>query len=139
VIGGKLKGQSINTESSSDYHRSIGKTTIAPEVLLTIARLATLDVPGVSRMGNMPGNANRLFSRSSGEGVHIEIKDDIVSADLYVILKNDINIRDVSRNIQYDVARAISEMVGMPVDRVNIHIEDIDYLSETDQGNPQEA
>jgi len=44
-----------------------------------------------------------------------------------VILKNDVNVREVSRMIQQEVNRAISEMVGMQVGRVNVHIEDIDY------------
>ena len=110
-----------------------GKTTIAPEVLLTIARLTTLDVPGVSRMGSAPGGVNRLFNRGAGEGVQIEIKDnDAVYADLFVILKSDVNMRDVSRKIQDRVARAVSDMVGMQVGRVNVHIEDIDFPSETE-------
>jgi uncharacterized alkaline shock family protein YloU len=108
-----------------------GKTTIAPEVLLTIARLTTLSVPGVSRMSSVPGGVNRLFSRGVGEGVRIVIQeDDSVYADLYVILKNDVNIRDVGRSIQQQVARAISETVGMQVGRVNVHVEDIDYPGE---------
>jgi uncharacterized alkaline shock family protein YloU len=111
----------------SDYSEMTGKTTIAPEVLLTIARLTTLSVPGVSRMDAVPGGVNRLFNRGQGEGVRIDIKDDAVSMDLYVILKNDINIREVSRTIQHNVARAITEMVGMQMGRVNVHIQDIDY------------
>jgi len=102
-------------------------------VLLTIARLTTLNVAGVSRMSSLPGGVNRLFNRGIGEGVRIDIQDNqVVNADLYVILKNDVNIRDVSRNIQHSVARAISEMVGMRVGRVNVHIEDIDYPVETE-------
>ena len=114
-----------------DYPDATGKTTIAPEVLLTIARLTTLDVTGVSRMSSVPGGVNRLFNRGISEGVRIDIKeDDTVFADLFVILENDVNIRDVSREIQHKVARAISEMVGMQVGRVNVHIEDIDYPTE---------
>ncbi|HCB01363.1 MAG TPA: Asp23/Gls24 family envelope stress response protein, partial [Anaerolineae bacterium] len=37
------------------------------------------------------------------------------------------NIREVSRNVQQNVTRAINEIVGMDVGEVNIHIEDIDY------------
>ena len=117
-------------KSLSEYRTTVGKTTIAPEVLLTIARLTTLSVTGVSRMSTIPGGANRLFKRGFSEGVRIDIQDDIVSADLYVILSNDVNIRNVSRTIQQKVARAISEMVGMQVGRVNVHIEDIDYPEE---------
>lgn len=110
-----------------------GKTTIALEVLLTIARLTTLNVTGVSRLAHVPVvGVNRIFKRAHiQEGVQIEIVDDLVFIDLYVILKHDVNVRDVSRNIQNDVARAITEMVGMHVGSVNIHIEDIDYPPES--------
>jgi uncharacterized alkaline shock family protein YloU len=70
---------------------------------------------------------NRLFKRSQSEGVVIDVRDDLVFADLYLILANNVNIRDVGRNVQREVARAISEMVGMQVGRVNIHVDDIDY------------
>jgi uncharacterized alkaline shock family protein YloU len=46
---------------------------------------------------------------------------------LHLVLQQDVNIREVSRNVQQNVARAIQEMVGMDVGYVNIHIEDIDY------------
>lgn len=104
-----------------------GTTTIAPEVLLTIARLTTLRVDGVSRLSTVPAGVNRLIKRGYGEGVRINITDNTVSADIHVILENDVNIRDISRCIQGDIARAISEMVGMDVGYINIHVDDIDY------------
>jgi len=122
----------------SDTTRPPGKTTIAPSVLLTIARLTTLDIEGVSRMCPIPGGVNRIFApgalnqRGSGEGVRIRIEDDRAYTDLSVVLDHDVNVREVSRNIQNDVARAISEMVGMEVGRVNVHIEDIDYPPEAE-------
>ena len=111
----------------SESTRPPGKTTIAPNVLLTIARLSTLDVEGVSHMSPRPGGVNRMFQRGYDEGVCIRIEDDRVYADLFVILMNDTNVREVSRNIQNQVSRAITEMVGMEVGRVNVHIEDIQY------------
>lgn len=111
----------------TEHLPSEGKTTIAPDVLLTIARLTTLGVPGVSRLSPMPGGVDSLFTRGANEGVRIIVESNTVYVDLYVILMKDVNVRDVSRLIQYQVARAISEMVGMDVGRVNIHIEDIDY------------
>ena len=111
---------------------SEGKTTIAPEVLLTIARLTTGNITGVSRLSPVPSAAlQRLIKRGHAtEGVAIEIENGMVFTDVFVVLKSDINVRDVSRNIQRNVARAISDMVGMQVGRVNIHIEDIDYPQE---------
>ena len=104
-----------------------GKTTVSPDVLVTIARLSTLSVPGVSRLAPVPGGVNRLFRRGSGDGVRIETEENAVFADLYFIVKQDVNIREVSRNVQKQVARAVEEMVGMDVGHINIHIEDIDY------------
>ena len=104
-----------------------GKTTVSPDVLVTIARLSTLGVPGVSRMAAVSGGVNRLFRRGIGDGVRIETEENAVFVDLYVALKQDVNIREVSRNIQKQVARAVQEMVGMEIGHVNIHIEDIDY------------
>jgi uncharacterized alkaline shock family protein YloU len=115
----------------SDIEASQGKTTIAPEVLLTIAQLSTLNVEGVSRLSHVQTPVNQLLKRSQKrEGVVIEVVDDVVYIDIYVVLTSNVNVRDVSHTIQHEVSRAISEMVGMSVGRVNIHIEDIDYPSE---------
>jgi len=116
-----------------DDDPSQGTTTIAPDVLLTIAQLTTLNVTGVSRLSHVQTQVNQLLKRTQKrEGVLIEVVDDVVYADIYVVLKNDVNVRDVSHNIQYEVSRAISDMVGMSVGRVNIHIEDIDYPPEAE-------
>ena len=103
------------------------KTTIAPDVLITIARLSALSVPGVSYMAQVTGGVNRLFKRGIHDGVRIEVEDNVIVANLYLVLHKDVNIREVSRNVQGQVARALQEMVGMDVGEVQIHIEDIDY------------
>jgi len=129
----------VTKDPTNVEYQGAGKTTIAPDVLLAVARLTTLNVPGVRRMGNVPVQAKNLITRSAAEGVHLNIKDEVVSADLYVILDHDVNIRDVSRQIQRNVARAVSEMVGMQIGRVNIHIEDIDYPLESEPEASHEA
>ncbi|HIE25373.1 MAG TPA: Asp23/Gls24 family envelope stress response protein [Anaerolineales bacterium] len=109
--------------------RPPGKTTVAPEVLAEIARKATLKVKGVSTMAP---NVKRLFRRGLGvaDGVKIAVEADIVYVDLYVIFENNVNIRNISRTVQQKVTRAITEMVGMDVAEVNIHIENIAYEDE---------
>ena len=110
----------------TDY-TSQGKTTVAPDVLVTIARLSALSVPGVSRMANVSGGVNKLFKRGVHDGVRIEVEDNVIVANLYLVLKPDVNIREVSREVQQQVARALQEMVGMDIGEIEIHIEDIDY------------
>jgi uncharacterized alkaline shock family protein YloU len=120
----------MDAQPSAEYTQ--GRTTVAPEVLLTIARLTALNAPGVCRLSEAPASVNRLFKRSTtGDGVQINIQGDVVSVELYLVLKNNVNIRDVSRQVQRNVSRAISEMVGMQVDRVNVYVEDIHYPEES--------
>jgi uncharacterized alkaline shock family protein YloU len=93
---------------------------------VTITRLSALSVSGVSRMAQVPGGVNRLFKRGLGDGVRIEVRDNVVTANLYLILQQHVNMREVSRNVQNQVARALQEMVGMDIGGIEIHIEDVD-------------
>jgi uncharacterized alkaline shock family protein YloU len=112
----------------ADSH-STGKTTLTPDVLLTIARMAALEVEGVKAMAPVKGGVNSLFRRGL-EGVRMTIEDNIVLVELYLVLNSDVNIREVSRKVQQAVSRAIVEMTGLEVGHVNIHIEDIYYQAE---------
>ncbi len=107
-----------------------GKITVAPDVLVTIARMAALSVPGVSGMANVTGGVNRLFKRGVSDGVRIEVEDNTIVASLYLVLQPDVNIREVGRNVQVQVARALQEMTGMDVAEIEIHIEDIQFSNE---------
>ena len=110
--------------------KTYGKTTIAPDVLVSIAQLATLGVDGVSHLTAGSRDVNTLFKKGINEGVNISVEDNVVYVDLYVVLKRNYNVRDVSHTIQNQVARSISEMVGMEIGRINIHVEDIDFGKE---------
>jgi uncharacterized alkaline shock family protein YloU len=112
----------------SKYH-SPGKTTLSPDVLLTIARQAALEVEGVSAMAPVRGGVNSLFGRGN-DGVRMSVEDSNVFVDLYLVVDQNVNIRETSRMVQQKVARAIAEMTGLEVGHVNIHIEDIHYPSE---------
>ncbi len=113
--------------------RRHGKTTIAPEVLITIARLSALGVDGVARLVPAPGRVDALFQRGAREGVQLRVKNNSVAVDLHVALYHDASAHDVSRAVQTEVARAIEDMVGMDIEYVNVHIDDIDF------GQPEAA
>jgi uncharacterized alkaline shock family protein YloU len=100
----------------------LGKVIIAPGVLVTIAKLTTLSVPGVARM-----SAGRIIGRGGiREGVKIEVEDNSVGVDLYIVAEHDVNMLQLGQRIQSEVARAIKEIVGMEVSEVNVHIEDVE-------------
>lgn len=112
----------------------LGKVIIAPNVLVTIAKLTTLSVPGVAKMSpGWSGGVNRLLGRTGpSEGVNIDVEDDIVSVDLYIIVEAGAEMLRLSRQIQAKVTRAIKDMVGMPVKEVNVHIQDVESPPGTD-------
>jgi uncharacterized alkaline shock family protein YloU len=113
----------------SDYQPA-GKTTLTPDVLLTIARMAALEVEGVSRMATVKGGVNNLFRRGI-DGVRIAVEDNNAFIDLFLVLVGDVHIREVSRQVQQAVTRAIAEITGLEVGHVNIHVEDIDFQTES--------
>ncbi len=105
--------------------RNPDSTTIAPDVLHSIARLTALKVPGVHAT-----NARR----GAPEGVQIKVTDNLVDVDIYLILEKDVNLRQVSREVQTAISRSIEEMVGMQAGTINIHIEDIYFPPADGQG-----
>ena len=113
---------------TSEY-QSTGKTTLTHDVLLTIARMAALEVEGVHGMASVKGGVKGLLGRGS-DGVLMNMEDNNVFVDLFLVLESEVNIREVSRTVQLKVARALTEMTGLDAGHINIHIEDIHYKAE---------
>jgi uncharacterized alkaline shock family protein YloU len=107
--------------------KEVGKTTISPEVLHKIARLTTLSVQGVSRMADFGGNLEKFLGKEEFKGIKVDLRNGKAFVEIFVVLMSNFNVRDVSREIQARVSRAISEMVGMEVGGVTIHVMDIDF------------
>lgn len=112
---------------SDSTSESRDRTTVAPEVLITIARRAALDVEGVTGLARVSGRVNRLFRRASVDGVRIEVKDDVVNAEIYLVLKAGMNLREVSREVQQAVSRSMEDIIGLEVGHININIEDVTF------------
>lgn len=102
-----------------------GLVMISPQVLTTIARQATLNVPGVVSMS--PGVTFDRFLRrgKDRQGVRVSVEEGTVSIDLFIIVEPQVNMLRLGQEIQREVTRAIQELVGMAVREVNVHIEDV--------------
>ncbi|HSM57277.1 MAG TPA: Asp23/Gls24 family envelope stress response protein [Candidatus Sulfomarinibacteraceae bacterium] len=112
----------------SEENESIGRIEIAPEVLITIVRKALLDIKGVRTTAPIPSDVAHLFKRSPrNDGVVLHYKNHRLTFDVYVYMDPNVNLRETSRAIQVAVVEAIDKMVGIPVDAVNVHVEDVVY------------
>ena len=117
----------------SEPTRPPGETTVSADVLIDIVRLATLSVPGVKSLAPVPGGVNRLFLKGGAEGVQLSIHGEVVDAAVYVILDMHHEVLKVSHLIQQKVGRAISEMVGMEVGVIDVHVEDMIFESQGEE------
>ena len=108
-------------KSYNMYEESQGTITISTTVLNTIARLTTLSVPGVARMGNN-GHCCRPAS-----GTNVKVVSGKVKADIYIVVRSDANFYETGQKIQHDVTRSINEIVGMDVQAINVYIQDVEY------------
>lgn len=106
--------------------KPLGSTTIAPSVINTIARLTTLATPGVSRMTPTVVLNHIPAARQEFEGVKVQVEDGKIFVDLFVVIGSSENVKLVAEAVQKRVERAIVEMVGMEVAKIDVHITDID-------------
>lgn len=106
----------------------LGTVRIAPGVLATIARLTALSVPGVSRLCAAPVRSVGSLWGGHGPnaGVRVDVVDDAVVIDIYVVATPDASMLPLGREVQSRVTRAVHDMVGMPVRAVNVYIRDIE-------------
>lgn len=103
-----------------------GVVRVAREVLSTIVIKAALQAVGVVRMAHSGDQWSRLLGREvPKQGVALVIKDNAVSADLYIVVAAGSSIVDVGSAVQEEVASAVEHMVGMQVREVNVYIQDV--------------
>lgn len=124
------------TNSAYNQGVSLGRIEVVPEVLMTIAYHTALKVEGVARMAEAPaGMLRRYRRRPRHNGVLLDMRDDQIALDLYVVMAPQVNIMEISRNLQAAVMEAMDRMVGVPVTTVNVHVEDVTYqASDKNQG-----
>ncbi|HLQ29876.1 MAG TPA: Asp23/Gls24 family envelope stress response protein [Ktedonobacteraceae bacterium] len=105
---------------------SPGVVRVARQVLSTIVISTALQIPGVVRMAQASDQWSRLLGREvPRQGVTLSIKDNTVTADLYIVVASSVNIVNVGSAVQEEVASAIEHMVGMQVREVNVYIQDV--------------
>ena len=107
---------------------SMGRIEVAPEVLATIAQYAVRRVEGFSEMAPIPPYIANMFRRATRQdGIVLDIIENRARFNIYVIMEPQVNVLEASRKMQTAVTEAIDTLVGIPVDAVNVHVEDVAY------------
>ena len=81
-------------------------------------------------MAPIPAHIARVFQRATRQdGIVLDVVDSRVRFNIYVIMEPQVNVLDASREIQAAVTEAIDTLVGVPVEAVNVHVEDVAYAA----------
>ncbi|MBQ8599351.1 MAG: Asp23/Gls24 family envelope stress response protein [Oscillospiraceae bacterium] len=115
-----------------------GSLKISQDVIAAIAKHAVEEISGIHSLtaSRLPikniGNISRTnLSRISTKPVLINLTDDTAVIDISVIVKAGCKIRTVAEEMQKAVKDAVQTMCGITVSKVNVHVEGIQFETET--------
>ena len=103
---------------------ALGKVEIAPEVIEVIAGIAATEVDGVYAMrGNFAtGVVERFGKKAHNKGIKVELLDDGVSIDVYVLLNFGFSIPQVAQQLQTNIRQTLTNMTALELKEVNVHV-----------------
>lgn len=115
---------------------TLGTVEIAPEVIEVIAGIAATEVEELFAMrGNFAsGVAERLGKKAHSKGVKVELTDNGVIIDIYVILKFGVSIPVVAQKLQTNIRQTIANMTAIELEEINVHVVGIQMKDFPDEG-----
>lgn len=106
----------------------LGKIEVSPTAIASLASQAVLECYGVVGMATKDlasGIVKILAPASHRRGVDIDIGNDRIVIDLYVVIEYGTRIATVAQNIQSAVKYTVEKALGVPVVAVNVHVQDL--------------
>ncbi len=100
------------------------------EVVSIIAGVAATEVEGIAGMVNVPNSGLLGKNRNVTKGVKVEIGTQEASVDLYVTVEYGKPIQKAAHEAQEAVRKAIEEMTGLHVVRVDVHVQGVSFEKE---------
>jgi uncharacterized alkaline shock family protein YloU len=116
-------------EEGRSLPSELGSVRIADEVVSIIAGLAATEIDGVAGMsgGIAGGIAEALGKKNFSKGVKVDVGEEEATVDLFLIVRFGSRIPDVAWAVQENVKRAIENMTGLKVVRVNVHVQGVNF------------
>lgn len=129
-------------ENSAKEINGFGSVRIADDVVAIIAGIAATEVSGVAGMsGGIAGGITEILGKKNlSKGVKVKIEEKETFIDLYMIVNYGVKIHEVSREVQDKVKQAVSNMTGLNIGFINIHIQGIKFGEEqiSEEKQPEE-
>jgi uncharacterized alkaline shock family protein YloU len=106
---------------------ALGVTRVANDVVAWIAALTALQVGGVNAMYRPSGQSiDRILRRRvAHRGARVELRDDGLRIDLWIVMEAGANVAAVGAEVQGAVGDAIRRMLGLPLAAVNVFVSEV--------------
>lgn len=114
--------------SNINKSRNSGNLVISEDVIASIAVNASKDVEGVSGFAPRPVNLQNFykFSDSASKYVDVIMSDTDIKVHIYLKVKQDAKIQQLSEQVQQNIKNAVQNMTGTMVSEVDVTISTVD-------------
>ncbi|SES82777.1 Uncharacterized conserved protein YloU, alkaline shock protein (Asp23) family [Oceanobacillus limi] len=102
----------------------LGTVEIAPEVIEVITGIAASEVDGLYTMrGNFAsGVVERLGKKTHSKGVKVELTENGIVIDLFVVLNFGVSIPKVAQKLQENIRQTLKTMTALEIAEINVHV-----------------
>ena len=111
-----------------------GMMKISDDVIATIARIAALEIPGVTEVtSTFSGEIKGFFGnkKSQARGIDVKIEEDKMTVDISITVQYGNKIPDIACAVQDTVTSNIESMTGYTVSAVNVNVVGINFEPQT--------
>lgn len=117
----------------------LGKVEIAPDVIEIIAGIAASEVEGISSMrGSFASDVVERFGKKShSKGVKVELTNQDIIIDLFVVIDFGVSIPKVAEKLQTNIRQTLKNMIALDVSEINVHVVGIQMEQEKSENNDE--
>lgn len=112
-----------------------GKVSCNKDILLSIINLAAKEIAGVSSLCENFGSTikKKFFNKYYEEGVKVNYVNDGIIVNIYLNVLFGYSVTDIAYRVQENVKNAITSMMDIKVNSINIHVMGVDFKKDGEQ------
>lgn len=116
-----------------EIKNEFGSIGISEDVIATLAGSTAVESYGIVGMASKSqvrdGVSELLGIENYSRGVVVELKDDQLTIDLFIIVGYGVKISEVASNIQSAVKYKLENTLGLKISAVNIHVQGVRIIN----------
>ena len=125
----------MNSDLYKNNNEGRGSVSTNKNIILSIINLATKEIAGVSSLAsNFGSGIRKLFSENYYEGVKVVENPEGINVDIYFNILTGYSVSDVAHKVQQNIKNAITSMMDVKINKVNVHIMGVENKPQVEAG-----